>query len=443
MPVFTILNCGTNFDRTKRGELVADFGAYMAGTEYQQFLITDGVGSKGGPLPGTFDPYTKAKTSKSGSPQWSQTPMQTLTDVNQGQGTFSPTGHGFLRGVTSSTGNAHAAITGDGWDDNIRHAIATIADVFPGGSGTINMVGWSRGAVTCLRMANWIRDFLGDGFDINIFAIDPVAGLDSGTRLHDTYYIPPTVKNYIAVLALDEARGDFKPQDMSRMQVANIMSTNVAFLPFPGVHNTVVVQKKTGLPEVTSVVRSLAYKFLSTLGTGFKTPEPVPTHVAMCNLYAKMMLKRKDYAKLFKKGFMNKQMGGIVERGVKSNVQSYVGADVKFFVNEHHRRCFELTWPQIYNYLFTARNGAPGTMSSKTILASSALGQELQQLYQSDEDSFDLLCAIYGIERANSGGKTGMSMGMGQALWKLPGPACGMAGIPAPPTSAAALNLLV
>jgi hypothetical protein len=209
------------------------------------------------------------------------------------------------------------------------------------------------------------------------------------------------------------------------------------------VHNTVVVQKKTGLPEVTTVVRSLAYKFLSTLGTAFKTPEPVPTHVAMCNLYAQMMLKRTEYAKLFKKGFMNKQMGGIIERGVRSNVQSYVGADVKFFVNEHHRRCFELTWPQIYNYLFTARNGAPGTMASKTILASSALGEELQQLYQSDEDSFDLLCVIYAIERGNSGGASGLGMGMGQALWQLPGPGCGVAGIPAPPTSAAAVNVLL
>jgi Domain of unknown function (DUF5621) len=190
-------------------------------------------------------------------------------------------------------------------------------------------------------------------------------------------------------------------------------------------------------------VRSLAYKFLSTLGTSFKTPEPVPNHIGMCKLYAKMMLKRDQYSKLFKKGgfggFKNKQMGGIVDRGVKSNVQVYVGADVKFFVNEHHRRCFELTWQQIYNYLFTARDGAPGTMTSKTILASSALGQELQQLYQTDEDSFDLLTHIYGIERNTTGG----TFGGGKALWKLPGPGCGVAGIPAPPTSLAAVNVLL
>ena len=89
MAVFTILNCGTNFDRYKRGELIADFGAEMAGTEYEQYLITDGVGAKGSksnPLPGTFDPFTKNKSLKKDTPGWSQTPMQTLTDVTKARG---------------------------------------------------------------------------------------------------------------------------------------------------------------------------------------------------------------------------------------------------------------------------------------------------------------------------------------------------------------------
>src|SRR5579872_3446501 len=88
MAVFTILNCGTNFDRSKRGELIADFGAQMAGTEYQTYLITDGVGSKGSksnPMPGRFDPFSKGKTAKGKGPSWSNTPMQTLQDVSGGK----------------------------------------------------------------------------------------------------------------------------------------------------------------------------------------------------------------------------------------------------------------------------------------------------------------------------------------------------------------------
>ncbi len=442
MPVFTVLNCGTNFDRYKRGELIADFGAEMQGTEYEQFLITDGVGAKGSkqnPLPGTFDPFTKDKTSKNKSPSWSQTPMQTLKDVSQGEARFSPSGHGVLRGLTSNSSNTNAAVTGHGWDDNIRHAIAVISEVFPTLSGTVNMVGWSRGAVTCLRMANWIREFLGDGFDINIFAIDPVAGLDAGEKLQDTYFVPTIVKNYVAILALDEMRGDFKPQDLSRIQIESPMSTNVAFLPFPGVHNTAVTLKDASLPEVTAVVRALAYKFLTHFGTGFQVSEHVPTQADMCKLYAAMMLKRDQYKTMFKKSFMNKQMGGVVERTARSNVQSYVGADVHFFVNEHHRKCFELTWPQIYNYFFTSRVGLPAGTTYKTHAVSSPLGQELQQLSQRDPDSFQLLSSLYGVEGTNSGG----APGIGQALWKTAGPAIGMAAIPAPPTSAAAVNVLL
>lgn len=128
VPVFTILNCGTNFDRSKRGELIADFGAEMQGAEYQTFLITDGVGSKSSkanPMPGRFDPFTKNKTSKGDSPQWSQTPMQTLQDVTQGEGKFSPTGHGFLRGVTKDTSNTNAAVTGD--DGTITSATPSLS----------------------------------------------------------------------------------------------------------------------------------------------------------------------------------------------------------------------------------------------------------------------------------------------------------------------------
>src|SRR6185437_13215955 len=200
--------------------------------------------------------------------------------------------------------------------------------------------------------------------------------------------------------------------------------TNVAYLPFPGVHSTVVTQSKSDLPEVPAVVRALAFRFLSALGTGFRTAESVPTYAQMCTLYATMMVKRKKYEKLFDKGVKNKAMGGIVERGVRTNVQAYVGADSRFFVNEHHRRCFELAWGSIYAYFFTARNGAPGTMNYKTIAASSPLGRDMQQLYQSDSETYAMLEKVYGVERSTTG-----KFGSGQAIWKLPGPGCGIAAI--------------
>ena len=96
-----------------------------------------------------------------------------------------------------------------------------------------------------------------------------------------------------------------------------------------------------------------------------------------------------------------------------------------------------MSWPELYSYFFTTRQGSPNGLVSKTIAASSPLGQALQQLYQSDSNSFDLLSAVYGIERTTSG-----KLGTGQALWKIPGPGVGVAGIPMPP-SAAAVSLLL
>lgn len=436
MSVFTILNCGTNFDRSKRGELVADFGAMLNGVEYKDFLITDGVGSKGtaaNPMPGTFDPFSKDKTAKGKSPSWSQTPMQTLSNVSTGEGKFSPTGHGVLRGVTSSTGKTNAAITGHGWDDNIRHAIAVLSDVFPNLQGTINMIGWSRGAVTCLRMANWIKEFLGPGFEINIFAVDPVAGLDAGARLQDTYYVPDNVKNYVGILALDDMRGDFKPQDLSRLVIQNCMATNLAMLPFPGVHNTPVLMKSSKLPEVTKVVRELAYRFLTVCGSQFKIHEPVYSQIDCCRLYAAMMLKRSEYAKLGK-GFKNSLMGGLMDRSVKTEVQGYVAADSKFFVNEHHRQCFQMAYPEIYNYFFTNTVPNPQGKVTTSFLATDRWAQKLQQFYQSDPDSFELLSSVYTVERNGGLGSP--------AVWTVSGPGVGAMPVPTPPNVTAVVRML-
>ena len=306
MAVFTILNCGTNYDRSKRGELIADFAANMKGQEYSEFLVTEGPGGSaaGNLMPGTFDPYTKGKTLKSKSPFWSKTPLKTLLDVTQGPGKYNPAGHGFLKNVTK--GATYAAITGHGWDDNIRHAIAVLVDRFPNLSATVNMVGWSRGAVTCVRLANWIKEFLGDAWKINIFALDPVPGLDAGEKLADTKVIPDIVADYVAVLAMDEARGDFHPQDLSRITVQDEMKTRVSFLPFPGVHNTVVLQRQPTLPEVTAMVRHLAYKFLSDRGTEFKSSETLLNTQQVCSSYAQMQAKRQSYQGLMKWSFMAK-----------------------------------------------------------------------------------------------------------------------------------------
>ena len=436
MPVFTILNHGTNSHRSRTdGEIIADFGRNVTGTEYKDYLITDGPGSKGtaaAPMPGTFDPFTKDKISKKKTAEWSVTPTQTLADISaREQRFFTPAGHGALQAVAPQ--KQHAGITGEGWDDNIRQAIAALAEL-PSLNGTINMIGWSRGAVTCLRMANWIREFLGPGFAINIFAIDPVAGLDAGVALKDTAVVPRTVKNYVAILALDEMRGDFAPQDLSRISIERPTETKIVFLPFPGVHNTPVMQKDAKLAEVTTVVRHLAFTFLTKHGTTFKKPEPTFAAGQLCELYAAMQQKRDGYKAMMKKGFVATQSGGIAERGVRKDAGSYVHADARYFVNEHHRECLKRAAPDIYNYFFTRNVPNPFNKVTTSYRASDPWGQKFQQFSQSLPKSFDLLSSVYVLER--QGGF------QSPAIWHAAAPGAGAVSVPAPPLTIGAIQSL-
>lgn len=418
--VFTILNCGTMFDRSKKGEVIADFGANMAGAEHVDYLINEGPGgkAKGHLMPGTFDPFTRGRKAKKKSPKWSKTPLQTLLDVSQGEGMYSPGGHGFVSGVTSNTSQTNAGVTGHGWDDNIRHAIATLADRFPELQATVNMIGWSRGAVTCLRLANWMQEFLGGAWTVNIFAIDPVAGIDAGEKLRDTYQVPGIVKEYVGILAEDEARGDFKPQDLSRIEILDSEETTVSFLPFPGVHNTVVVTKSAALAEVASVVRFLGYKFLKDRGTVFQEPESVYTQAQICKMYAQMQKKRSQYRALMKKSFMAKQSGGIVQRSTVASAASIH----PFFINEHHRLAFQAAYRDVYNYFFTNTVPNPQRKVTTAYRASDGWGQKFQQFYQGDQDSFDVLSGMFTFERVGGFGSP--------AFWRVSAPGAGHAPLP-------------
>jgi len=331
---------------------------------------------------------------------------------------------------------AYTGITGDGWDDNIRRAIAVISDVWASDmTGTINMIGWSRGAVTCLRMANWIKEFLGNGISINIFAIDPVAGLDAGEKLKDTYTIPDIVKQYLGILMLDEMRGDFKPQDLSRIQTTDPDQSKVAFLLFPGVHNTPVKTKDAGIGEVTRVVRALAYRFLDSHGTLFQAEEPTYSSHQMCEMYAEAVLKRAGYKKMMSKGLKAKLSGGLEDRQIRADAANYVSADANYFINEHHRMCFQASAPDVYSYFFTHNVPNPLQKATTAYRASDNWGQKFQRFYQSFPKSFELLSTTYLLDRQGGLGSP--------ALWRVSAPGVGATGLALMPGAGPVLQPLL
>lgn len=332
MSVFTFFNHGTAFHRDKEGEIVAEFGRLAAGAEYRNFLILDGPGStpKTAPTPGQFNPFTRHKTGK-----------KTLGSSEMGDTHYNWALTGLL--------------AGSGWDDNVMHAVAALAEVEPLPQ-TVNMIGWSRGAVTCTKLAYVLREFFPQ-VEVNIFAIDPVAGIgNKGDR--DASTIRSNVKNYLALLSMHETRGFFKPQDIKRVTFTS-SSTNAIYLPFPGNHSGQVNLDKTclkGIGEAAQVVWFLGMKFLQHFGTQFtKPPSPDYSAQEVCNYYAKMKLKMPSYKKSSPGFFGGLAMGGRKTRDyLKHRVDQYV-KNSAYFINEHHRRVFKRAYPALYSYVFEDR----------------------------------------------------------------------------------------
>jgi hypothetical protein len=185
---------------------------------------------------------------------------------------------------------------------------------------------------------------------------------------------------------------------------------------------------------VTTVVRHLAYKFLTKHGTEFQKPEPTFTANQLSELYAAMQQKRAGYTAMMKKGVVAKQSGGIVERGVRTDAASYVHADAKFFLNEHHRECLKRAAPDVYNYFFTKSIPNPLGKVTTSYRASDPWGQKFQQFSQSLPKSFEVLSNLYVLER--QGGF------QSPAIWHVSAPGVGAVNIPAPPLSVAAVQSL-
>lgn len=452
MAVFTIFCHGTGEHRgkNKENEIIHDLSDLILGDEYQDFLILDGPGA-GDIMPGTFDPFTVDKNKKKSSPNWSKTDNKILDIAGwKGRGAASDwhensidtiansfshavtsggklglglgiaastpgLGHLALAGgaigsaVLSLNKKARGNIYGEGMDDNIRHAIAVLSERWNGDlSGkTINLIGWSRGAITCIRMANWIKEFYGSGPSINIFAIDPVAGNDLGTASEDTYVIPDIVKKFIGIIVQDDKRGGFLPQDINRLEPQS-PQTEFVLLPFPGSHDTPCrATKSTEYSEVPHITRYLAYHFLAGNGTVFKCADKYSSFscLQLSNMYANIKLKKAGYAKLGKSGLMKAAMGGITQRSISSELDKYISHHPNFFVNEHHVECFKKAHNSIYNLIFkpAARFalppvGMPALRQRRgAVFGPNPLQQQAVQYQQADAASYQLTSALGGI----------------------------------------------
>lgn len=254
------------------------------------------------------------------------------------------------------SGKGKGLVYGEGMDDNIRHALAVLAKNWSDFNGhTVNMIGWSRGAVTCIRMANWIQEFFGTDINVNIFAVDPVAGGKLGEEVVDTYLIPKVVKSFVALICMDDKRGGFTPQDLRRLKIQDRQSTTCVLLPMPGAHDTPVqLGKDARYAGVAEISRYLGFKFLQLHGTTFKSGVTVYTAAQLAEKYASVKADSNVFSKLGGAGTIEAAQGGLTRRHVLDDLHQYISHSTSFFVNQHHVECFRLAYPYVYSLLCEA-----------------------------------------------------------------------------------------
>lgn len=284
-------------------------------------------------------------------------------------------GADYFNGYQNSFCRRHRGIfCGLGIDENIGIALEYIGK-YLGAPLTINLIGFSRGAITCLAIANALQNRLTthqrQSVCVNIIAIDPVAGLFLKYR-PDVRLIPSIVKHYVAFLAMHERRILFKPQDASRMYVEDYHQTFVSFLPIPGVHSHGVYISDPNHSAIPLIVRHFIRTQLFLWGTRFEDDDWMEySHLNATTILECFGIIRQQQhyyealgdAQTFK--WFGKKLKK--ERRILKHLEEYV-LDSNFFFNQFHREIFKLVYPAIFNYCFEHHQISLSTYDKQDIL---------------------------------------------------------------------------
>lgn len=380
MSVFTVYCHGTGFNSvtgTEKNELVAWFHNHTDGVQVQfgdsvvtpgSYMINEGPGhggTGGVTLPQQVNPMTGNLKKKFTNPFTSPS--------------FADHAKGNTGSQTKVLANLKGNITGQGWDENVLRTVNIIQDLqFEKGQNIdrINLVGWSRGAVTCIRIAHLLYEVFSTSIECNIFGVDPVAGLDAGLKMLDTQVLQPNVKRYIGILAMHEMRKTFKPQDWSRMAM-DPANTTAILLPMPGVHSAQVIPSDP--VYAAYITRNLACGFLQMLGTPLNsTPYAfLSSPLEMCEGYGRLVLSLSEHKNYQTKGAKNRLIGGGLRRrdfAKHSKMDIYTrGGKESYWINEHHRACFATAFPAAYQSIFESTGSGEELLSKVDITLFSVL----------------------------------------------------------------------
>lgn len=394
--VFTIYNHGTDFHRDKDPtELVSQLSVATQGFEaeveqtgtpseqnptpwrlkrplgvssrqFPTYLICEGPGSdevseedsSSGVKhahPGKYNPMIGGKKDTAQQNPLLQRPKP-LTSSKREVRSFQDS----FMGNTAKPFQTSGRISGSGWDDNVLKAVwllTAFGDELP---KTVNILGWSRGAVTCLKMANKLNEVFPQ-IEVNIFAVDPVpGGKDVLGMGPDTYTITPNIASYVAILAMHDHRQNFVATEIENLVIQPrnrprpgglppLPHPDIIFLPLPGNHSDVVCEKEPGeqYPATAyskKLAQFMAWKFLSANGTRFRQDMNMAQNYSAqkcCEMYENLAQNLDIIDRMAEtSGLMKKHVigGGYLLREVCANRGRYTPTP---FLNLHHCHCHQ------------------------------------------------------------------------------------------------------
>ena len=302
---FTAYNCGTGYDRN-RDDVVAQLNKETISAH----MITDGVGSR-----------------------WWQV-------------------SGKLGGVGADA-NVEAVVS------EVKRRASQIHSM------VLNMCGWSRGAVTCIKIANKLyADPATSGISVNSFAIDPVpGGAAINNHMWQSIDMTGNIKMCSVVLSQHDRRSLFAPY------YPPVLGPFTDVDIMPGDHST-IVEDHPGCSEAYELVKDMAKRFLMARGTVFKS-NALLTPAEILKRYALIAEHFDDYAHLAKGAgtfFGSRFKGARPVKGVRpaddptspeaslaalgdktQEIASLLPIKPRFFLNEHHRMVFQALFPNLTN----------------------------------------------------------------------------------------------
>ncbi|MDB4874567.1 MAG: hypothetical protein JWM41_1013 [Gemmatimonadetes bacterium] len=360
MPILTIYNHGTGGSRTKptaKLDIVNLFGNGAQGTEGIDFIITEGVGKTGRPDAQLVVEHVHGGTFAGIMGVEKVTPSKARVSENL----RAATGGGASEWIVRKAGtDAILGASGVGADENVVSVVNQVTGLVRAGTPptSINMMGWSRGAVTCIRIAYFLSKVERmAAIPINIFAVDPVAGKGHDAEI-DARTITPNVRNYVATVAVHENRAGFTPMDNSLLNVVAPDRTAFAVLPMPGLHDETA---RYG-PASGKLTFNLCARFLANhetrLHSGLRAGYFM-TNAAVLEEYDKLLVGTSAGGVKSEQSWKKRLTGGGTQRrGV------YTAADptATFFINAHHKAVFQQAYPMHFAAYFGAGAAQKGTI---------------------------------------------------------------------------------